>query len=109
MPGIASSKEYGENHKLAQAITDALWGEFTRQLHYKADHHRRVVVQIDKWFPSSKTCSCRGHVLSELPLSVRKWKYPKCKITHDRIKMQPRTFCVKVCAWQRFLKHRRYK
>ena len=77
-------KNMVKNHKLAQAITDASWGEFARQLNYKADWHRRVVVQIDKWFPSSKTCSCCGHVLDELPLKVRKWKCLKCGTTHDR-------------------------
>ena len=77
-------KNMVKNHKLAQAITDASWGEFTRQLHYKADWHRRVVVPIDKWFPSSKTCSSCGHVLDELPLKIRKWKCPKCASVHDR-------------------------
>ena len=77
-------KNMVKNHKLAQAIIDASWGELTRQLNYKAGWHHRVVVQIDKWFPSSKMCSCCGHVLDELPLKVRKWKCPKCKITHDR-------------------------
>jgi len=77
-------KNMVKNHKLAQAITDASWGELTRQLHYKADWHRRVVVQIDRFFPSSKTCSSCGHILDELPLKVRKWKCPKCASTHDR-------------------------
>lgn len=77
-------KNMVKNHKLAQSISDASWGELTRQLHYKADWHRRVVVQIDQFFASSKTCSCCGHKLDELPLSVRKWKCPSCKSVHDR-------------------------
>ena len=77
-------KNMVKNHKLAQAITDASWGELVRQINYKADHHRRVSVQIDTFFPSSKTCSCCGHKLDKLPLSVRKWKCPSCKSVHDR-------------------------
>lgn len=77
-------KNMMKNHKLAQSIADASWGEFVRQLNYKADHHHRVVVQIDTFFASSKTCNVCSHKLDELPLSVRKWKCPKCKHVQDR-------------------------
>lgn len=77
-------KNMVKNHHLAQAISDAAWGELTRQLDYKSDWHRRMVVQIDTYFPSSKTCSCCGYKLEKLPLSVRKWQCPKCDSVHDR-------------------------
>jgi putative transposase len=73
-----------KNHHLDQAISDAAWGELTRQLNYKSGWHRRVVVQIDTYFPSSKTCSCCGHKLDQLPLSVRQWQCPQCDTIHDR-------------------------
>jgi putative transposase len=77
-------KNMVKNHHLAQAISDAAWGELTRQLNYKSGWHRRVVVQIDTYFPSSKTCSCCGHKLDQLPLSVRQWQCPQCDTIHDR-------------------------
>lgn len=77
-------KNMVKNHHLAQAISDAAWGELTRQLDYKSDWHRRMVVQTDTYFPSSKTCSCCGYKLEKLPLSVRKWQCPKCDSVHDR-------------------------
>jgi putative transposase len=42
------------------------------------------VVVADRWYPSSKTCSCCGHKLVELPLSVREWTCPTCGVVHDR-------------------------
>lgn len=69
------------NRHLARSISDASFGEFRRQLEYKAEG--RVFV-ADRWFPSSKTCSACGSVLDELALSVREWTCPECGTTHDR-------------------------
>ena len=44
---------------------------------------RRLVV-IDRWYPSSKTCSACGHLLAELSLSIRQWRCPSCGVRHDR-------------------------
>ena len=66
------------NHKLAKAIADCGWGEFLRQLEYKAKWHDRKIVAIDRWFPSSKRCHPCGHVLDKLPLEIRKWTCPSC-------------------------------
>ena len=73
-----------KNPKLAKAITDASWGEFTRQLAYKANWTGRTYVEIDPFFPSSKRCSCCGFVKDKLPLDVRSWECPECGTTHDR-------------------------
>ncbi len=67
------------NHKLAKAIADCGWGEFLRQLEYKAQWHDRKIVAIDRWFPSSKRCHPCGHVLDKLPLDIREWTCPSCK------------------------------
>ena len=72
------------NPSLSKAIADAGWGEFVRQLAYKAEWAGRSLVAIDQWFPSSKRCSGCGHTLSSLPLSVGKWSCPECGADHDR-------------------------
>lgn len=72
------------NPTLSKAIADAGWGEFVRQLAYKADWAGRSLVAIDQWFPSSKRCSGCGHTLSSMPLSIRQWDCPECGMSHDR-------------------------
>lgn len=62
-----------KNRKLAKAIADAAWGELIRQLDYKASWYGRILVQVDRFFPSSKRCHVCGHVLDKLPLEVREW------------------------------------
>ncbi len=66
------------NHKLAKAIADCGWGEFLRQLEYKAKWHDRKIGAIDRWFPSSKRCNQCGHILDKLPLEIREWTCPSC-------------------------------
>ncbi len=73
-----------KNHKLAKAISDVGWSEFVRQLEYKAAWYGRTLVKIDRWYPSSKTCSACGFVLAELDLEVREWTCPECGVWHDR-------------------------
>src|ERR1017187_871345 len=72
------------NHSLARAISDASWSELRRQLEYKADWYGRTVVPVDRWFPSSKTCSACGHLAAKMPLSVREWTCAACSTLHDR-------------------------
>jgi putative transposase len=72
------------NRKLAKAISDCGWGEFRRQLDYKCARAGRTLAVIDRWYPSTKTCSTCGHRLAELPLSVRCWTCPGCGSRHDR-------------------------
>jgi putative transposase len=72
------------NRHLARAIADCGWGEFRRQLAYKCQRYGRSLVVIDRWYPSSKTCSGCGHRLAELSLSIRQWTCPSCGARHDR-------------------------
>lgn len=72
------------NHCLAKAIGDCGWHEITRQLTYKAEWYGRTVVKIDRFFPSSKRCSCCGYIVEKLPLDVRCWTCPECATKHDR-------------------------
>jgi putative transposase len=73
-----------KNKKLARHISNALWYKFTTMLSYKAKWNNKKVISIDRFAPSSKTCSCCGHKLDKLPLSIREWAYPNCRTKHDR-------------------------
>lgn len=73
-----------QNRKLSRAISDLGFYEFKRQLIYKAVQWGKVVKSVDRFYPSSKTCSNCGHKVDELPLSVRMWQCPNCHIQHDR-------------------------
>jgi putative transposase len=57
------------NHRLAAAIADQGWGELARQLTYKAARHGGTLIVADRWFASSKTCSCCGWVKPKLSLA----------------------------------------
>jgi putative transposase len=72
------------NRHLARAISDCGWREFHRQLAYKCARAGRALIVIDRWYPSSKTCSACGHLLAEMSLSARQWTCPSCRARHDR-------------------------
>jgi putative transposase len=73
-----------KQRKLAQAIHDVGWGEFVRQLTYKAAWYGRTLVAVGTWYPSSKRCSACGHVLRSLSLDTRHWTCPACGVLDDR-------------------------
>jgi putative transposase len=77
-------KNMVKNHRLAKAISACGWGEFRRQLEYKCARYGRDLIAIDRWYPSSKTCSACGYLLPELSLSARRWTCPECRTRHDR-------------------------
>ena len=77
-------KNLVKNPTLAKAISDVGWGEFLRQLEYKANWYGRTLVKLDRWYPSSKTCHACKHVLDSLPLDIREWVCPACGVVHDR-------------------------
>jgi putative transposase len=73
-----------KNKKLSKAISDVAWGTLVSQLKYKSEWHDRKLVVIDRFYPSSKSCSNCGHLLDELPLNIREWTCPSCGVHHDR-------------------------
>ncbi|WP_027249767.1 RNA-guided endonuclease InsQ/TnpB family protein [Planktothrix agardhii] len=77
-------KNLVKNRKLAQSISDASWGEITRQLAYKCRWYGRTYIEIDRWFPSSKRCSNCGYIVEKMPLKIREWECPNCGTHHDR-------------------------
>ena len=72
------------NHNLAKAISDVGWGMFTNFLAYKQELKGGKLVEIDRWFPSSKLCSNCFYQRWEMPLDVRVWTCPHCGTHHDR-------------------------
>ncbi|MEH1851087.1 MAG: RNA-guided endonuclease TnpB family protein [Nostoc sp.] len=72
------------NHNLAKSISDAGWGTFTNFLAYKLERKGAKLVEIDRWFPSSKLCSNCFYQIIEMPLDIREWICPHCHTHHDR-------------------------
>ena len=72
------------NHNLAASISDCGWGTFTNFLAYKLERKGAKLVEIDRWFPSSKLCSNCFYQMSEMPLDIREWTCPHCGTHHDR-------------------------
>ena len=73
-----------KNHKLAQAIQEMSWSRFKEILTYKAGWYGRKMILIDRWFPSSKTCSHCGYIKKDLSLNDREWVCPNCGELRDR-------------------------
>jgi len=73
-----------KNRYHARSISDMGFHEFSRQLKYKTAWAGNTLVIANRFFPSSKTCSCCGHVLAVLPLAIRNWDCPVCSSSHDR-------------------------
>ncbi len=65
-------------------ISDLGLRDFLNILEWVAKKKGKQVVYIDQWYPSSKTCSCCGHVLEKLDLSVREWRCPSCQSVNGR-------------------------
>ena len=78
MQGMSQALNFGKS------VSDNAWGMFLRFLDYKLTEQGKMLVKIDKWFPSSKTCHKCGYVLEELSLNIRKWECPVCHAVHDR-------------------------
>jgi putative transposase len=69
---------------LARAISDAAWSQLRSMLEYKAQWYGRTVIAVDRFYPSSKTCSACGRIAPSLPLSIRDWTCAGCGTHHDR-------------------------
>ena len=72
-----------KNHCLAGAISDVGWSKFTSMLIYKSEWYGKDVVKVDRFFASSKTCSC-GAKNDDLKLSDREWVCTSCGSINQR-------------------------
>jgi len=73
-----------KNHCLARSIQELSLSRFKTMLMYKAEWYGREVIQVSRWFPSSKLCNCCGYKNVELTLKDREWTCPECGVIHDR-------------------------
>ena len=73
-----------QNHCLAKAIQEVGWGMFCTMLKYKAEQEGKVYIEVDRFFPSSKSCHVCLNRVDSLPLDIRHWECRKCKARHDR-------------------------
>ncbi len=73
-----------KNHSLAKHISDAAWGEFSRQLEYKTKWYGSALVKADRFHPSSKTCSQCGTVKAKLLLDERTYHCEACGLIIGR-------------------------
>ena len=73
-----------KNCKLSKAIAQSGWGMFLNFLSYKLERKGGVLVEIDRFFPSSKMCSNCGHIHKELELKDREWTCSQCSTHHLR-------------------------
>ena len=73
-----------KNHSLARSVSDAALGEFRRQLEYKTARNGAALRVVDRWYPSSKTCSNCGIVKAKLSLSERTFNCDMCGLSIDR-------------------------
>ena len=72
------------NHRLAQAVGDASFETFRTLLEYKCKWYGINLIKINRFAPSSKTCSKCGYLYKGLKLNERSWTCPECGIHHDR-------------------------
>jgi putative transposase len=73
-----------KNHRLSKHISDASWGTFITMLTYKALWNEKQIIKVNRFFPSSKICSCCGYINQNLKLNIREWTCSSCGSKLDR-------------------------
>ena len=75
-----------KNHKLAYSVSDARWSQLLNLIQYKCQWYGKEFRQVDRFYASSKICSCCGTYHKDIvnSLSIREWICPDCGIRHDR-------------------------
>lgn len=77
-------KNLMKNHKLAREIAGCSWSSFVSMLEYKSRWKNKLILKVDRWFPSSKTCFRCGFINRNLKLSDRIFNCPSCQFKIDR-------------------------
>lgn len=73
-----------QNRHLSPKLQRIRWRKFVEMLEYKAKIYGKTFRQIDRWYPSSKTCNNCGYYYEDLKIEQTEWKCPNCPETHDR-------------------------
>ena len=79
-----SVKNMVKNHSLAKSIQDVSWSKLISMIDYKSIWYGKTFHKIDRWTPTSKTCSCCSAKVEVMDLSVRSWVCGSCGTQHDR-------------------------
>jgi len=79
-----SMLEMSKNRILSRRLYDIGWYQFTQKLSYKLEDRGNSLVRIDRFFPSTKTCSYCNHILDDISFSVRNWTCDQCGTKHNR-------------------------
>ena len=77
-------KNMVKNRKLSNKIHNVAWNRLISMIEYKTQWNDRLVTKAPRFYPSSKTCSCCGHIYHGLKLSERQWTCTNCNAHHDR-------------------------
>ena len=83
---MEEKRKGGKKNRLSKSISDAGWSSLVAKIVYKAEMNDRTVVKVDRYYPSSKTCSVCGWKNDNLTLADRSWTCPECGTKHDRDK-----------------------
>lgn len=73
-----------KNRHLSKAVQEQCFYKFIRQMQYKCEWNGIEFVQVDRYYPSSKTCSCCGSIKRNLKLSDRVYNCDECGLVIDR-------------------------
>jgi putative transposase len=76
--------EMMKNHNLAKSIQELSLYKFKCLLKYKSEWYNKDIIEIDRFYPSSKLCNVCGHINHNLELKNREWTCPSCNTEHDR-------------------------
>lgn len=81
---MGEKKKGDKKNRLSKSISDAGWSSLVAMIVYKAEMNDKTVVKVDRYYPSSKTCSVCGWRNDALALADRSWACPQCGTKHDR-------------------------
>ena len=82
-----------KNKHLSKAIAEQCFYEFIRQMRYKCEFNGIEFIQADRFYPSSKTCSCCGNIKKDLKLKDRVYVCKECGLEIDRDKNASINLC----------------
>jgi putative transposase len=77
-------KNMAKNPRLSHSISQIAWSKLVNMIKYKAEWHDKIMIQVGRFFPSSKLCNHCKYKYDNLTLNIRQWTCPKCGIIHNR-------------------------